>query len=312
MNKEGGRGYTVTTLVVLGILALLVIGAMFFPSFKRMTGFASTTSPVTISVAIAGSNAPLIYVYNGTMTSIAGGPNEGPAQTNLMINLTAYDADGIANLNVSSATVNFTKSGEQFRFNNTCTNTVNYSTYYANFTCNVTMYWYDGTGSWSIYANVSDLNSNAVTNGTTNFQVGATDGFVTAPTTLTWASLTAGSTNQSSTNDPMLLNNTGNVNKFININSTNLRGESTPGLALWAGNFTVNVSRSFPGVNMTDHTYVNITSAALPKGNFTINNNATGQEQLYFNIYRVGSELIAQTYSTTNESTWTVQIVTQA
>lgn len=304
--------YTTVFLIVLALIVLIFISSNMFTSFKRMTGFASTTSPVNINVSVSGNNNPVVSVNNATMTSVASGLNEGPLTTPIKINFTVYDADGNGNINDSEAQIKFTKSGEETRSNTSCAWLADYSTYYANYTCNVTMYWWDGTGTWTINATIKDNDGNKVDNTTTNFQVGATDGFVAAPTALTWGSVTAGTPDQESNNDPILLNNTGNVNKNINVNATNLRGETTPNLAIWANNISIGAAAGCGGINMTDHSYKNVSSAVLPKGNFTVNNGTSGQEQLYFCFEVVGSELIAQSYSTGNESAWTIQIVTQS
>ncbi len=130
-----------------------------------------------------------------------------------------------------------------------------------------------------------------------------------APTSLTWSSIVGGAIDQNASNNPVLLNNTGNVDRNIEINSTNLRGETESSLALWAGNFSASNGAQCRSQNLTDHTFVNITSATLPRGNFSINNGTVGQEQIYVCLNIAGSELTAQSYSTANETSWTIRIV---
>ncbi|MBI2045527.1 hypothetical protein HYT23_05715 [Candidatus Pacearchaeota archaeon] len=267
-----------------------------------------------ISITVTSSNtAPQVQIVgNDTMTNLASsGPNEGPTPTYVMINFTAYDAEGFTDLNMSSARINFTLSGESPRYNS-CTSSSNYSTNYANFTCNVTVYWFDGAGTWSINATISDAGSTLGKNDTANFYIGALDAFAIAPTAMTWGSITAGLTDQNASNNPITLNNTGNVNKNISVNATNLRGQIDSAFALWAGNFSVSAESACRAQNMTDHSFVNITSATLPKGNFTINNGTTGQEKITICLNLAGSELIAQSHSTANEGAWTIKIVLAA
>ncbi len=66
------------------------------------------------------------------------------------------------------------------------------------------------------------------------------------------------------------------------------------------------------GTFMVPYNFTNLTSVSLPRGNFTANygNETSGQEQLYFCINKVGAELTAQSYSTANESYWTLKIST--
>jgi hypothetical protein len=303
--------YLTFVLTALTLIVMIFLGTSLFSSFGKITGYA-TTSPVNINISVAGSNAPVVLVDNVTMTSVASGPNEGPTTTPVKINFTVYDGDGNGNINDSEAQIKFTLSGEETRSNTSCYNSADYSIYYSNYTCTVVMYWYDGSGTWTINATIKDNDGNKVDNTTTRFYVGPTDGLTAAPTSLTWGTVTAGTPDQESNNDPILLNNTGNVHKHVRVNSTNLRGETTPTQAIWAGNISIKDAAGCGGTNMTDHSYTNITSAVLFKGNFTVNNGTAGQEQLYFCFETVGSELTAQAYSTGNESAWTLQIVTQS
>lgn len=126
-----------------------------------------------------------------------------------------------------------------------------------------------------------------------------------------------GATNQTPYNDPLLLNNTGNdVIDALNIkvNSSNLRGETTSTEALWASNFSVDWKTGgscsgaacveCAGTVMARNTLAGIITANLTKGNFTNNNNNTGQEQLYACLRFAGSELSTQAYSTANATEW--------
>ena len=61
-------------------------------------------------------------------------------------------------------------------------------------------------------------------------------------------------------------------------------------------------------MNKTAGNYVNISIANLTRGNYTINNNYEGQEELYVCLRYAGSELTTQSYSTADQGTWTVKI----
>lgn len=182
------------------------------------------------------------------------------------------------------------------------------------------MWWWDSSGAWSITAYINDTSDNSVTNDTQTFYIGLTTGFDIGPSVLNWSGLSPGTTNQTASNDPILMNNTGNkqINApDIQINATNLRGETTSTEALWADNFTVSwANGSTPPVecgsavstNMSAGVYTNITTANLTVGNYTLNN-GTAQEELYFCIRIIGSELSNQQYSTANETAWTIRIL---
>ncbi|MBU2562491.1 MAG: hypothetical protein KKF68_02415, partial [Nanoarchaeota archaeon] len=59
-------------------------------------------------------------------------------------------------------------------------------------------------------------------------------------------------------------------------------------------------------------TSLNVTSAILQRGNNSLDyNNATsGQEQLFFCVTGVNSDLSAQSYSSVALGAWTIEIIT--
>ena len=127
----------------------------------------------TIGFTITLDSPPEIReVFNNTASIIAAaaGINSGPLNTSIIINFSVYDANGVANMDNSTATINFSKAGEALRQNNTC-NQFEVGTNTANYTCNVTMSWYDGAGAWAIQAFISDLDSNDAKNNSANFSV---------------------------------------------------------------------------------------------------------------------------------------------
>jgi hypothetical protein len=241
---------------------------------------------------------------------------EGPGPTFVTVNFSVYDANGISDLNSASAAVNFTKAGENLRYNNSCA-IKDSSGNYANYTCNVTMWYWDAAGSdWKVYANISDLESNLAVNDTTNFTVNSLTGFVMAPSSLTFSSITAGTNNQTPTNH-FILNNTGNVNTGnIQINATDLVGETTKNQFLWASNFSAsnstggNIECNISGsaTAMVNMSYTSVANTVFAAGNFTKNDGTTGQEQIYLCLRKVGYELTQQIYSTNQFGSWTVKI----
>jgi len=263
------------------------------------------------------SQAPQItFVFNNSITDLSeSGPNEAPASTSVIINFSAYSVAGASNLNHSSASVNFTKTNENTRQNTTCSMYAS-SENYANYTCNVTMWWWDGAGTWNIGVSIKDNQNNLAANTSTTFTLGSRTSFVASPAVLTWPGIAPGATNQTSNNDPLLLNNTGNDiidATGITVNSSNLRGETTSSQALWASNFSVDwkTGGSCTGANcvecadtiMVRNAYTAITTANLTKGNYT-DNNKNGQEELYVCLRLIGAELSTQAYSTANQTEW--------
>ncbi|MDO8528299.1 MAG: helix-turn-helix domain-containing protein, partial [Nanoarchaeota archaeon] len=283
-----------------------------------------------VNFTIASANEPpevrTIYNTTASIISVATTLNAGPNPTSIEINFSAYDPND--DLNDATASINVSLlvgSILQSRANTTCYKYES-QTNLANYTCNVTMWWYDGAGTWIINASVSDLQLNSASNVTANFSVGATTGFEISPGNLTWSTIAAGMNNQTATNDPILINNTGNQEigistGNISINATDLKGETDSSKALWSGNFSVS---SFTGgscsgasclecagsqMNTVSGNYANITNANLTRGNFTLNNKNTGQEELYICLRYAGRELPNQAYSTQSQGVWTIKVL---
>ena len=303
------RGYALLGILVLGLIILPLTSAGFSDFFDKITGRASS-QPISLNITVTSGSAPTIpQVYNETSTVISG-PNEGPSSSYILINFTAYDADGFGNLNDSSAQVNVTKSGETNRTNATCAQVIDFNTNYANYTCNITMWWWDAPGNWTMHASIKDLNGNSGSNSSANFSVGTTDGLKNNISSLTWPSISPGASDLPS-NELSYLNNSGNMNQWLQVNATNLIGESNSAYALGANNFSVNGTGWCMNTStMVAQTYVNISDAILPKGNYTIND-GTAQEILYFCLESSNNDLIAQYYSTQSTGSWTVKVVNQ-
>ena len=293
---------SVFLIFLISLIILPFISAGFFNDFwGKITGKATDTVVLNITVGAL----KITHVFNATMTDISGGLSSGPSSTNIIINFTAYHGAGASNIDNSTAVMNFTQAGETTRQNTSCLNITGLGSDYMNFTCSVTMWWWDAAGTWNIDASIIDNSSNYINNASTVFQVGETTGFELSPSPLTWPDVAAGSSNTTSTNDPILLNNTGNKNisaNTIQINATNLRGETTSSLALWSGNFSMswetsgdsapNVECAGSQMNVTAGNYANITLANLTRGNYTTNNGYEGQEQLDRKSTRLNSSHI--------------------
>jgi hypothetical protein len=169
------------------------------------------------------------------------------------------------------------------------------------------MWWWDATGIWTINAFIQDLSGNTVSNNSATFSIGATNGVLASPSFINWSQIAPSATNALANNDPLLMNNTGNQNRNINVNATDLVGETTPSKALYAENFSVNSVDGCEGTAMVKNVYTNVAGSNLPKGNYT-KSDGTGQEQLYFCMEAANSDLTAQYYSTSSTGAWTAQI----
>ena len=216
--------------IILILIVIFLANVWSFDWFKdfkaRITGEATNIFGVNITVGAGGGSPPNITtIYNNSL--IGGALTEGPSSTAFNVNFTVSDTDGVGNLDSATAAINFSLAGEDVRYNRTCRQYEAVGNQ-ANYTCRVEMWWWDGTGTWTIGANISDNNGNVGANNTKTFSVSETTGFVLSPGNITFATLTTGATNQSASNDPILLNNTGNkdiVTSGVSVNATTLLGE---------------------------------------------------------------------------------------
>ena len=318
MNKTRKTEQILSIVGIFLILAVPLTSAGLYDWVKKITGKA-TSQQVELNISVGAGNPPSITFL--TVSSPVD-LNEGPSSTPVEVNFTVNDPDGAGNINDSSAYVNFTKAGEDLRFNSSCIKTASAGNE-ANYTCTVTMFWFDGAGVWNISALISDINSNTGTNNTETLTVNTLTGFVAAPAALTFPTINPGTFNTTATNDPVVLNNTGNqdiTDGNIQINATNLRGETDSNLALYSGNFSVGNStgaadpecdtsgNTASRMNETSGNYATVKGTSLPAGNFTIND-GTAQEELYFCLVYAGQELTQQAYSTSQEGAWTIKVV---
>jgi hypothetical protein len=278
--------------------------------FKKMgiTGKADSAN-VALNISVSGGTAPVILaVYNETISSTV---LEGPSATYVIIVINVSDADGPQNLNNVSAKVNITSLDgiSAIRQNTSCVWVIGQSTTNSvNFSCNVTMWWWDKPGLWNISAYVADLSGNVANNiSIKTLTLGTTDGLTANDTALSWATISPGAINQQSI-DYIVLNNTGNRYRSILVNATDLIGEVTTSQALGASNFSVKNAAGCEGTAMVNWTATNVTTALnFFSGNYTYNN-GTSQQNLYFCIEESNSDLSAQSYSTAAFGTWTLKV----
>jgi len=309
--------------ILIFVVALIAI-VYFSGFFGKITTFdTATLKSVGLNITVG---APLIIeVINWSTTMVL---SQGPLSTSREINFTVYHGAGSQFLNDSTAFMNISLVGgvgEVVR-NNSCTR-FNFSTNYVTYTCNMTMWWWDGGGNWKINAEITDNNSNTNVNSSTTLYVGSTTGFEISPNNLSWAAMGLGATNQSSSNDPLILNNTGNQpvgnasgTSNISINATDLKGETNAAYSLFANNFSAGpIGGTCPGAacsecgggfagNFSVSRYANVSNMTLPKGNYSVEDGSTGQEKMYFCLRIAGYEITSQAYSTVNQNPWTVKI----
>jgi DNA-directed RNA polymerase specialized sigma24 family protein len=270
----------------------------------------TTRNSSTMGIEEAANNPPTID-WVETIDPI--GPVDD-ATRSITFNFTATDQEGASDINISTAQARFQLDGEVTRSNLSCVNW-SQSGDDVNFTCNISMWYFDKADTgWIINVTIKDNAGEGGENSSTNFSYTKFTGMKISPTSLEWPEVNLTDTNTSSNNDPLVINNTGNDEPLsINITALDLQGEQYTSYYIYAANFTVeNASDGCSGAAtaMSNDTSINVTSAILYRGNHSLNyNNATsGQEQLFFCLKEIPSENPAQSYSSAFGA-WEIRIL---
>ena len=276
----------------------------------------SNSSSVSFNVSVVSNTAPqIISVINSSLAGTNADPSENNVK-NMQFNFTVFDADGADDIDVTTAWANFTRSGVQGRVNSSCLNTTQWGNY-ANFSCTIGMWYFDAPGVWNISVAVNDSSNEIAINSSSNFNYNQLQAIVISPTALSF-NVNIGSYNQTPTNQPTLINNTGNYNVTsgnIQVKAINLHGQTITTDYISAGNFTAsnNTGGSPPaecsGTALVNATDTGITNSVLGFGNHSENNNVTGQTRLFYCLNTVPTTVSSQTYSTSTAGAWVVKIL---
>ncbi len=303
-------------LIMFILLMISFVSAGFFDLAKGITGRASSQD-TNVSIIVTGINPVSIIVVNSTLAGSTVDPSEN-SMKNIAFNVYVGDRDGVSDINDTSVYVNFTRSGVTSRINSSCNLVGDINTTTANFTCTIGMWYFDAPGVWNISVYANDLgNTTLVQNNSFTFSYGQLQAIVISPISLTWTSVSLGAQNQTPTNQPTLINNTGNYNVTsgnIQVKAINLHGQTITTDYISAGNFTAsnNTGGSPPaecsGTALVNATDTGITNSVLGFGNHSENNNVTGQTRLFYCLNTVPTTVSSQTYSTSTAGAWVVKI----
>jgi len=303
MEKRGKKLILMSIFLVLVILITTsLVSADLFKWFKEtITGRASSQSQ-SVSVTISGVNQAVIELV-GPIGNI--NPQEKQSVT-IFFNVTVYDPDGVADINDSSVNATFWVGGDKVsRRSSTCPHLVDLDAYRANYTCNITMWYFDQNQVYNVSVQANDYGNRTYALNTTTFTYNELKAMVISPTTITWAALVPGATNQKSNNDPLIVNNTGNYNGTIKITGVDLQGETTPTEILGVGNFTAadnDTDVCSAGTTLVHNSQITITGTNSNPGNLS---SSGGTEEIYYCIATVPA-ISSQVYSTTGGGPWTI------
>ncbi|MEM4230255.1 MAG: hypothetical protein QXF25_00010 [Candidatus Pacearchaeota archaeon] len=298
----------IITIVFSIILAGCIVSAGFFDFLGGITGRA-TSQPTNVSVAVAGTTqCQVVYVSQISATN----PIEA-SSTTITFNVHIYDQDGMNDINKSSVFANFTYDPNPNEYRTTvsnCTWVNNIPPRTANFSCSIDMWYWDGAGQWNINVRGNDYgNKTPCYNTTTNFQYNQLKAMVISPDALTWPTVSSNADNQTSNNDPTIINNTGNYDGTIDLTAIDLYGETNPSEYIPANNFTVGLTTGAEnpeclGTILSNGTAATITGSNANRGNLSAGGGA-GQEEFYYCIPKVPL-VSSQVYSTLQGGSWIV------
>ena len=314
-------------IIILSIFFMVIfssfIGAGFSDWFKGTITGRVTSQQTNVSLVVTGTTAVTIQVLNATLAGTHTDPTEN-GYSSLRFNAIVSDTDGVNDINDTSIRENFSRSGEALRSNSSCNLVADLDSTSANFSCIITMAYFDGTGSWTISVGATDLgNTTFIYNTSMTFQYNQLQAVVISPTSITFPSVVPGTFNQTSNNDPTLVNNTGNYNVAsgnLRANGVHLYGQTDSTKFIDVKNFSINNQtggspaaecHNTNAINMTNGTAISLTNTVLPPGNNSLNfgNETAAQEQLYYCLRVVPSALSSQTYATNGSGVWTISIV---
>lgn len=320
VEKKGIKSYTRFLLMAI-VLTLVVYTFIQYPNIVNTITGKATTSETNVSVTFVGLSRAIVRVWNETLTGSLVDPSENGVAT-IVFNVTVSDADGASDINDSSVIALFNQSGT-IRINNTaCPANGESNTTSKNYTCVVSLYYFDNSSAWSINVTANDLGNKTYYNDSPKtFSYGTLKSFAIAPTFITFPSVAPGNTNVTSRQNTTL-NNTGNVvinDLGVQINAIDLQGGTTTNKYLNASNFTASWN---PILSMCVNTtavvggngtlLINNTDVGVVGANLTIGNRSevagSGQEIVYYCIPKVPM-IPSQSYITNTSGSWTVKIV---
>jgi len=210
---------------------------------------------------------------------------------------------------------NFSRPGQTPRTTGSyCAHVSDLDSYTANYSCSILMWYFDAPGDWNVSIRGKDLHDEQAFNISTYFQYNQLKAIVISPSQINFGTLEIGKKNQTAINDPTYINNTGNANASITVSGINLYGEDFTSEFIDVGNVSVNVSTggSPPvecgGTRLQNGTDIQILGAVLIRGNLS-QGGGTGQEELYYCLKQVPSNIPSQTYSTKERGSWLIKIV---
>jgi hypothetical protein len=222
--------------------------ALFFIPFSQVTSGANATFSVYL---ILGNNNPTITWVQSSITET---PNIGTNKT-IYISFNATDPDGFQNLNNNSAKIYLNLTGEQSRYNTSCTVVRTNSVNTTQFNCSITIWYYDRAAAWTINASIYDISNSFANNTGTTMSISPLTAVGIDRAEIGFPTVNLGQTNAPA-DYPIVIDNLGNTNiSTVNLTAYDLNKSSE---IIDAGKFFANFTH-----NASLHTLVNATKVWL-------------------------------------------------
>ena len=263
-------------------------------------------SMLSIGYALAGNNMVsqikqfrVDNYYTPIITNLTSVPATDPHAgniTTIFINFTVTDTDGVTELNDSTARVVFNKSTATR--NGTCLPN-DFNTTSTRYTCNVSMWYYDDPGVWSINVSVSDNTSRTAFNATTSFTYNSLSSISLNISQLSFGTVYL-RTPTGAINDPIIINNTGNTD-FTNISlrAYDLVGVTNSAYIIYANQFGVGSTDMFNNT-LQNNTFIPISGTSLTHG-------ASATEEVYIWV-NITYDIPAQDYNSNIHGAWMIMV----
>jgi len=307
-TKKEGKLFLMIFISVFIILILIsTVSAGWFDWLKKTITGKDISDTASVNISISNIAPQIIFVDSIPAQSVT----ENGVKY-IYINFTAYDANGASDLDDSSAMGAINLTGEINRTNSSCAHLGDFNTNYANYTCEIGIWYFDGADDWTVNATIKDNGGSLAQNLSTTFTLNEDTCMAMGPTALEWPSLSVTDTDTKSNTDPITINNTCNdaiTDGNVKVKAIDLAGETNSSQLIYAGNFTVNPSDACEGTSMVNNSAEGVSGATLPKGNYSTNDGSIGQEQLFFCLEAMNPDLSSQSYSTGGGEEWTISIV---
>mgnify|MGYP001606301136 FL=1 len=297
--KRRKRGVNKFVAIIIVVTVFLLAVNLSQTIFNKDVNLAPS-QPTQVKIQV-GNSAP-------TITDLQAIPNvnlnPAPSTTSVTFTFTASDANGANDLVDSTASAQFTNTGEPTR-TGTCSvqSTAGIEKTYQ---CSVAMNYFDKSGAWTVTVSVADTQATAAQSSST-FIVNLLRDISISPALINFPSVAPGQTNVLSTDKTTITNN-GNFQSppgVISATAYSLSGETNPAQIIPAANFKIAGSSQADvcglGSSLTPSSPTAIISSALSRG-------STGNTETLSYCLTSVPIISSQVYSATGGNSWIIAI----